>query len=98
MAERSERDAASGTNGRSVPPLAPRFADPVPVVMVCTTLWFLAFCVLLVARWAVGSGSLTWIWTCLAGWVLGVFGYGVIRWQRAAARRGARGAQQGLVP
>lgn len=82
----------------TVPSLPPRLADPVPVVLVGTALWFLAFCALLVARWVFGGGSLVWTWTCLTGWVLGLIGCLIIRWQRAAARRGARGAQQGLLP
>jgi hypothetical protein len=78
------------------PPLPRRLADPVPVVVVGTSLWLLGFLALLVARLAFHTGSATWMWTCLAGAVLGVIGYGIFRWQRAAVRRGARGAQQGL--
>lgn len=74
------------------PPLPPRLVDPVPVIVAGTALWFLAFlAVLLFAR-----GSTTLLWTCLSGGVLGLIGYGVFAWQRAAARRGSRTAQQGL--
>ncbi|SEG98538.1 Protein of unknown function [Saccharopolyspora antimicrobica] len=55
------------------------------------------------ALWLVGtvafalSGNLhIEFWTCVAGVTLGVIGYGVFRWQRSAARRGSRGAWQGL--
>ncbi|KAA2263030.1 DUF2530 domain-containing protein [Solihabitans fulvus] len=78
------------------PPLPPRLADPVPIVMTGTALWFVAFVAFLVAKLGFGAGDDVWLWSCLSGWVLGVIGYGVFRWQRAAARRGSRGAQQGL--
>jgi hypothetical protein len=35
-----------------------------------------------------------WFDTTLCGWVLGVLGYSVFRWQRWAARTGRRGAQR----
>ncbi|HTI21799.1 MAG TPA: DUF2530 domain-containing protein [Kutzneria sp.] len=38
-----------------------------------------------------------WTWSCLAGFGLGFVGYGVFRWQRSAARRGSRTAQEGLL-
>jgi len=34
------------------------------------------------------------LWTCLAGFVLGLLGLSVYAWQRRAARRGARSANQ----
>jgi hypothetical protein len=37
-----------------------------------------------------------WFTTCLAGAFLGAVGYGIFAWQRAAARRGSRTAQDGL--
>jgi protein-S-isoprenylcysteine O-methyltransferase Ste14 len=82
----------------SPPPLPPRLADPVPAIIVCTALWFLAFVALLVARLAFKVDDNAWLWTCSAGTLLGVTGYGVFRWQRRAARRGSRGAQRGLQP
>lgn len=74
------------------PSLPPRLADPVPVVLVGTALWWLgALGVLLFGR---DFGVLGW--TCLSGGVLGIIGYGIFAWQRSAARRGSRTAQQGL--
>jgi hypothetical protein len=35
-------------------------------------------------------------WTAFAGAVLGGIGMGIMTWQRAAARRGSKTAQQGL--
>lgn len=65
-----------------------------PVLWLGTALWFLAFCVLLVARLGFDVATSVWLWTCLAGWVFGLIGMMIVFWQRAAARRGARGAQQ----
>lgn len=65
-----------------------------PVLAVGTALWFVAYCVLLVARYGHHVATGIWLPTCLAGWILGLIGTGVTYWQRAAARRGAKGAQQ----
>ncbi|NUT48808.1 MAG: DUF2530 domain-containing protein [Saccharothrix sp.] len=73
------------------PPLPPKLTDPVPVVVVGTALWFLAAVVVLLF-----GGAQIVVWTCLAGGVLGIIGYGIFRWQRSAARRGSRTAQSGL--
>lgn len=75
------------------PPLPARLTDPVPAIVVGTALWALAFAaVLLFAR-----DETTLLWTCASGAGLGVIGYGIFRWQRSAARRGSRTAQQGLT-
>jgi hypothetical protein len=76
------------------PPLPARLVDARPVLWIGTTLWFLAFCGLLVAGLGFHAVTSVWLWTCLAGWVLGLIGMAIVSWQRAAARRGARGAQQ----
>ena len=58
--------------------------------------WVVTFAVFLGA-WVFGSGAPSeWFWTATAGWMLGLIGYGLFRWQRAAARRGSRSAQTGL--
>ena len=65
------------------PTPAPAQVDAVRVVGVGTAGWFVAFCILLVVR----HGE--WLWTSLAGWVLGLIGLPLIVAQRrAAARRG----------
>ena len=66
-------------------------ADPRPAVGVGTAAWFTGAVVLLII-----GGSTTWIWACLTGGLLGFIGFGMIHWQRRAAQRGHRGAQQGL--
>ena len=53
-----------------------------------------AFCGLLVARYGYQAATGIWLPTCLAGWILGLVGTGIMYWQRAASRRGARGAQR----
>ena len=53
---------------------------------------------LLVAHLAAGRPLDVWFTTCVCGVVLGGAGIGVYSWQRAAARRGSRTAQEGLDP
>ena len=82
----------------SPPPLPPRLTQVRTVVVVGSMLWLLGAAVLLVVA-LVGLRPLDiWFTTCLAGALLGAVGYGIYRWQRAAARRGSRTAQQGTDP
>lgn len=76
------------------PPLPARWVDMRPVLAICTALWFVAFCVLLVARYGGHVVTGVWLPTCLAGWILGFVGTAIMYWQRAAARRGSRSAQR----
>lgn len=78
------------------PPLPRSVVDVTRPVIGGTVIWFVLFCVLLVAVLGFGSGSSLLLWTCAAGWGLGLIGLGVMHWQRSAARRGSRGAQTGL--
>jgi hypothetical protein len=78
------------------PPLSSRLSRPALVAVVGGVLWLVAAAVLLVAA-LVGVRPLDiWFTTCLAGAFLGAVGYGIFAWQRAAARRGSRTAQDGL--
>lgn len=77
---------------RTPPPLPAALADPRPALVVGILAWLVAFLAVLVT-----GGSGTVLWTGLAGTVLGVLGLGIVYWQRAAARRGARSAQRGLI-
>ena len=78
------------------PPLPPRLTQVRTVVAVGSALWLVAAAGLLVAA-LLGLRPLDiWFTTCLAGALLGGIGYGIFTWQRAAARRGSRTAQQGL--
>jgi hypothetical protein len=77
------------------PPLPPGLSRPALIAVIGSVIWALVALGLLVA-WLVGGRPLDlWFTTAVAGTVLGGFGYGVFAWQRAAARRGSRSAQQG---
>ncbi|RCW43615.1 uncharacterized protein DUF2530 [Halopolyspora algeriensis] len=78
-----------------VPSLPRKLADPTPVVLTGTLLWFTA-CLVFGITSGLSGGVDIRFWTCLIGGILGSLGYGVFRWQRSAARRGSRGAWQGL--
>lgn len=76
----------------SPPPLPPvRAGGLAHVVVPATGLWFIAFVVLLFFTSQLRANhAMIWLWTCLAGWILGLIGLSIYAWQRAAARRGSR--------
>ncbi len=81
---------------REPPPLPHRFADLRTVVGVGTALWLLG-AVGLLAAYVIGGRPLdVWFTTCVTGVLLGGIGIAIFSWQRAAARRGSRTAQEGL--
>ena len=80
------------------PPLPARFTDLHTVVGVGSALWLLGAVVLLVAHLTADRPLDVWFTTCVCGVVLGGVGIGIYSWQRAAARRGSRTAQEGLEP
>ena len=73
------------------PPLPIRLLSVWPVIAVGALAWLVAavaaFCLPALASWRPVT---------LAGLGVGLLGTGIFEWQRAAARRGARGAQDGL--
>jgi hypothetical protein len=75
------------------PPLPERLTALPPLVYAATAIWFLAFCVLLILRYAADVGPPIWMWTSLAGTILGLIGSFVMWWQRTASRRGSPTAQ-----
>lgn len=80
--------------GEQLPPELPAsLLDPRPVIAAGAVLWALAA----VASFAVPTLE-GWRPVTIAGLGVGVFGLSLFLWQRAAARRGARGAQTGLEP
>jgi hypothetical protein len=81
---------------KSPPPLPERLLALAPLVWVGTSLWFVALCVLLVGRYAFDVFPPIWLWTALAGTLLGFVGFALMTWQQRASRRGARGAQRNL--
>ena len=76
-----------------VPPLPPTFTRMRTVVGIGTLLWLAAAVVV-----AVAAGPPLVLTTCLVGAGLGGVGWAIFAWQRAAARRGSRTAQQGVEP
>ncbi len=75
----------------SPPPLE---ANDELVTAVITAAWAVALVVLLVLRDQLPAGERWWIWTCLAGLVMGLFGlWYVPRVKRSRARAAARRAQ-----
>ncbi|KEI45468.1 DUF2530 domain-containing protein [Saccharopolyspora rectivirgula] len=89
----SSSDTTSSPDGhRPVPPLPAKLTDPKPVVLVGTLAWLTGAVVFGITE----PGSVRF-WTCVTGCALGAVGYGLFRWQLSAARRGSRGAWQGLT-
>ena len=78
------------------PSLPHRYSDMPTVVGAGTALWLLGAVGLLVARLAGGRPLAIWFVTCVTGVALGGLGIAIFSWQRAAARRGSRTAQEGL--
>lgn len=66
-------------------------ADPRPAVGAGTIAWFAAAAMVLLS-----GAAVAWFWACLTGGLLGLSGFAMIHWQRRAAQRGARNAQQDL--
>ncbi|MBM9466389.1 DUF2530 domain-containing protein [Nakamurella leprariae] len=90
-----DHDAPVPTLTPPPPPLPPVRANLAHIVIPTTALWFVAFVVLLFfTRPLREHDAMIWLWTCLAGWVLGLMGLSIYFWQRHAARRGRRSANQ----
>lgn len=57
------------------------------VVLIGTAIWFVAFVVLLpFYGWLGRHDHRVWLWTCLAGWVLGLCGAALMRKHRSEGR------------
>lgn len=57
------------------------------VFLAGTALWFAAFVVLLPFwGWLGRHDHRIWLWTCLAGWLLGLAGYAIFRKHRGEGR------------
>ncbi|HEY7595308.1 MAG TPA: DUF2530 domain-containing protein [Actinophytocola sp.] len=92
----AEPDAPKDIEKSPPPPLSARLLALPPVVYTGTALWLVALVVLLIARYGYDAGPPIWLWTALAGFVLGLIGMPIMAWQRRASRRGAKGAQRNL--
>lgn len=86
----AEPDEASQL--KSVPPLPTKLTDVRPVAYIGIGAWLVAFLVLCVIGY---RGE--WFWVTLYGAVFGALFFGLSEWQRAAAKRGSRGAQTGIT-
>jgi hypothetical protein len=77
---------------RPAPP--PLEANDVLVTAIFTAAWAVALVVLLLLRNQIPPAERWWIWTCVAGVVMGLFAlWYVPRMKRARARSAARRAQ-----
>jgi hypothetical protein len=80
--------------GKSVepPPLPAILLDPWPIIAIGALAWLVAAVVVFLT-----PALATWRPLTVAGLGVGVLGTSIFLIQRSAARRGARGAQTGLV-
>ncbi|HUZ38240.1 MAG TPA: DUF2530 domain-containing protein [Streptosporangiaceae bacterium] len=79
-------------NRRPAPP--PLEANDQRVAAVLTAAWAVALVVVLVLRSSLPPGERWWVWTCVAGVCMGLFGlWYVPRMKRARARKAQRQAQ-----
>ncbi len=77
------------------PALPPVTAGLWHIAVPGTVIWFIAFVVLLFFIPELqANDAMIWLWTCLAGFVLGLMGLSVYAMQRRAARLGRRSANQ----
>jgi len=84
----------SPTEPYTPPPLPTSGAGLAHIVIPATVAWFVAFVVLLFFTDRLREhNAMMWLWTCLAGGVLGIIGLSIYGWQRSAARRGTRSSQ-----
>jgi hypothetical protein len=57
------------------------------IVVVGTAIWFVGFLALLpFYGWLGRHDHRIWLWTCLAGWILGLIGYAIIGRHRRMGR------------
>ena len=74
---------------RPAPP--PREADDRLVTVVITLGWVLALVVLVIVRDALPSGVRWWVWTCVTGVVMGLFGLWYVPFLKRRRARMAAG-------
>ena len=68
-------------------PPEPVQVDSRLVVLIGTALWFVGFVVLLpFYDWLGRHDHRIWLWTCLAGWILGIIGWSIMMRHRAMGR------------
>jgi hypothetical protein len=74
------------------PPLPAFLLDPWPVIAIGVLAWLIASVIVFLT-----PSLATWRPLTLAGLAVGALGTSIFLLQRSAARRGARGAQTGLI-
>jgi uncharacterized membrane protein len=74
------------SENQQAPP--PREADDRLVTAVVTAAWAVALVVLLIVRDAIPAGSRWWLWVCVAGLAMGLFGM----WYVPVLKRGRSSA------
>lgn len=87
---------ADGDRLSPPPPLPRKLIELWPLVLTGTALWAALAVVLLIVRYGFDGHPGVWLPTSLVGLFLGLLGLSVVWWQRAASRRGTKGAQRGL--
>jgi Flp pilus assembly protein TadB len=88
-----EEPETGDETGKSLPaPPAPpaNLVDLWRIVILGSAIWLVVLVV------ALFTGPHILAWTAFAGIVLGGIGMAIMTWQRSAARRGSKTAQQGL--
>lgn len=94
--DREPRDREPRDGKQQPPPLE---ANDQLVAAVFTAGWAVALIVLLIVRSDLPSGSRWWIWTCVTGMAMGLFGlWYVPRLKRSRARSAERRAATGHPP
>lgn len=88
--------AGSAESAGYVPPALPPVTTGLwHIAVPATAIWLVAFVVLLFFIPSLqANDAMVWLWTCLAGFVLGLLGLSVYALQRRAARLGRRTANQ----
>jgi Protein of unknown function (DUF2530) len=79
------------------PPPPPKEADDRLVTAVITGAWAVALVVLLTVRDSIPDGARWWLWTCVAGLVMGLFGLWYVPFLKRRRERAA-GARQPSAP
>ena len=91
----SETGATAELGGYIPPALPPVTTGLWHIAVPGTLIWLAGFIVLLFfIPQLQANDAMIWLWTCLAGFVLGLMGLSVYALQRRAARLGRRSANQ----
>jgi amino acid transporter len=78
-------------------PPPPLEADDVLVVRVITAGWAVALVILLIVRGSLPAGERWWVWTCVAGLAIGLFGLWYIPRLKRSRARAAAGGEDGVA-